>query len=246
MSVERIETGIDGFDELIEGGFPRKSCILLSGMPGTGKTIFGLQYLCHGARNGEKGLYVTFEQNMDDLISNVGAFEWGIPALMDTGNLELLSMDIGEFKIDELVKKVKEEGHKRIVLDSLSTILSHPKILEEIDTSYMFVDKLDRMIPTITDISIATRFIVYNTVKKIKSLDCTTLITSELLMDSKSLSRDTISEFLADGVITLQYIMSGIDTGRNLMIRKLRSTTHSENIHPIEFRKGAGFSVLTP
>ncbi|MBU4407018.1 MAG: circadian clock protein KaiC, partial [Candidatus Altiarchaeota archaeon] len=105
MTVERIETGIEGFDELIEGGFPRKSCILLSGMPGTGKTIFGLQYLCHGASNGEKGLYVTFEQNMDDLISNVGAFEWGIPALMDTGNLELLSMDIGEFKIDELVKK---------------------------------------------------------------------------------------------------------------------------------------------
>jgi len=246
MSVERIETGIEGFDELIEGGFPRKSCILVSGMPGTGKTIFGLQYLCYGAKNGEKGLYITFEQNVEDLISNVSAFDWDIANLIETGGLELLSMNMEEFKIDELVNMVKEGGHKRLVIDSLSTILSHPKILEEIDTSYMFVDKLDRLIPTITDINIATRFIVYSTVKKIKSLDCTTIITSELLMDSKGLSRDTISEFLADGVITLQYVMSGIDTGRNLMIRKLRSTTHSENIHPIEFKKGTGFSVLTP
>lgn len=247
MSVERIETGIGGFDELIEGGFPRKSCILVSGMPGTGKTIFGLQYLCHGAKNGEKGLYITFEQNVEDLISNVSAFDWDIANLIETGSLELLSMDMGEFKIDDLINRLKKGGHKRLVIDSLSTILSHPKILEDINMSFMFVDKLDRLIPTIADIKIAGRLIVYDTIKKIKSLDdCTAIMTSELLYGSEGLSRDTVSEFLADGVIILQYIMSGVDTGRNLMIRKVRSTAHSENIHPMEFRKGVGLTLLTP
>jgi len=108
------------------------------------------------------------------------------------------------------------------------------------------IDKLDRLIPTITDIKIATRFIVYNIIKKIKSIDCTTILTSELLLNSEGLSRDTISEFLVDGVITLHYVMSGVDSGRTLMIRKIRGTTHSEDIHPIEFSKGIGLRVLTP
>jgi len=246
MDIERIKTGIEGFDELIEGGFPKKSCILVSGAPGTGKTIFGLQYICNGAKEGEKGLYVTFEQDIDDLISYVSAFGWDLPTLMETGNLELLSTEVGKFDIEDLVTKIKEEGHKRLVIDSLSTILSHPKILEDVDTSYMFVDKLDRLIPTIMDIKIATRFIVYNIIKKMKSMDCTTILTSELLLDSKGLSRDTISEFLVDGVITLHYIMSGVDAGRTLMIRKIRGTTHSEDIHPIDFIKGIGLRVLNP
>ena len=54
------------------------------------------------------------------------------------------------------------------------------------------------------------------------------------------MSRDTISEFLVDGVITLQYVMVGIESSRNLMIRKMRATAHSENIHPIEFKEGIG------
>jgi len=139
MDIERIKTGIDGLDNLIEGGFPKNSCVLVSGAPGTGKTIFGLQYICNGAKNGEKGLYVTFEQEIDTLISHVSAFGWDLPTLMENGNLELMSTEVGKLKIDDLVAKIKEEGHKRLVIDSLSTILSHPTILEDVDTSYMFV-----------------------------------------------------------------------------------------------------------
>ena len=66
MTIKRIETGIIGFDGLIKGGFPIASTVLLTGSPGTGKTIFGLQYLYNGAlKFREKGLYVTFEQTED-------------------------------------------------------------------------------------------------------------------------------------------------------------------------------------
>ena len=57
---ERLSTGIKGFDELIQGGFPQGSTILVSGGAGTGKTIFGLSYLYAGAKNfNEPGLYIT-------------------------------------------------------------------------------------------------------------------------------------------------------------------------------------------
>lgn len=64
--MERVATGIKGFDNLIEGGFPKGSAILLSGTPATGKTIFALEYLVNGARKfNERGLYVTFEEKRD-------------------------------------------------------------------------------------------------------------------------------------------------------------------------------------
>jgi len=63
--MERVQTGIKGFDGLIEGGFPKSSAILLSGTPATGKTIFALQYLVNGIEKfNEKGIYITFEEKI--------------------------------------------------------------------------------------------------------------------------------------------------------------------------------------
>lgn len=68
IETERVKTGIEGFDQLVQGGFPRGSTVLLCGSPGTGKTIFGLEYLFNGASKfKEKGLYVTFDQSEDSL-----------------------------------------------------------------------------------------------------------------------------------------------------------------------------------
>ena len=56
----RVATGIPGFDEMLEGGYPAGSLITLAGRPGTGKTIFGSQFLYYGAReHGEPGMYVS-------------------------------------------------------------------------------------------------------------------------------------------------------------------------------------------
>ena len=60
----RVKTGINGLDELIEGGFPEKSTILVSGTPGTGKTLFCLQYIHKGLELGESGIYITLEENL--------------------------------------------------------------------------------------------------------------------------------------------------------------------------------------
>ena len=63
MNENRVPTGINSLDALIEGGFPRGSLILLAGNPGTGKTIFSMQFLFKGAEDyGESGIYVSFAE----------------------------------------------------------------------------------------------------------------------------------------------------------------------------------------
>ena len=57
--MDRVATGVAGFDGLVQGGLPAGSNILLTGRPGTGKTIFALQYLYNGALKGENGIYIS-------------------------------------------------------------------------------------------------------------------------------------------------------------------------------------------
>ncbi len=66
--MERIATGLDGLDSLIEGGFPRNTVILLSGYAGTGKTLFSMNFSIKGASMGEKSCYITFNEGKKDLL----------------------------------------------------------------------------------------------------------------------------------------------------------------------------------
>ena len=68
---ERIPSGIDGLDQLIEGGFVKGHQILLAGQSGTGKTIFGCQFLLEGARHGETSLYITIEESPESIVKNM-------------------------------------------------------------------------------------------------------------------------------------------------------------------------------
>ncbi len=246
VKIERVKTGVDGLDKLIDGGFPKGHCILLSGAPGTGKTIFGVQYIYEGAKNGEKGLYITFTEDIDDISLQASVFGLDLQKLIKNGSLKLLHIDIEKFDIKDIISEVKKGKYQRLVIDSLSAIISHPVALEDVDVSYVLRDRLDRLLPSPLHMEVATRLLVNKIVSEIKGLDCTSIIISELVEGVGGLSRDTVSEFLVDGVITLQYVMVGIESSRNLMIRKMRATAHSENIHPIEFKKGVGMSVLMP
>ncbi len=60
--VERVSTGVDGLDELLKGGIPKKNTVLISGEAGAGKTTFCSQFLWEGLQNGENCMFVTFEE----------------------------------------------------------------------------------------------------------------------------------------------------------------------------------------
>ena len=78
MVVRRVDVGVRGLENLIQGGLPEGSPILVSGSPGTGKTLFGLQFLYHGVKNGEPGVYVTFEEPRESIVTASENFGWNL------------------------------------------------------------------------------------------------------------------------------------------------------------------------
>ena len=81
-SIDKMPTGIEGFDRITGGGLPRNRTTLVVGGPGTGKTVFALNALVNGARMfGEPGIFVAFEENARQIITNAESFGWDIPDL---------------------------------------------------------------------------------------------------------------------------------------------------------------------
>jgi KaiC/GvpD/RAD55 family RecA-like ATPase len=85
MPVSRVDVGIKGFEKLVEGGFLEQSPILLSGSPGTGKTIFSLQYLYSGLLKGEPGIYITFEEPKQSIMTIGENFGWNFEPYVKNG-----------------------------------------------------------------------------------------------------------------------------------------------------------------
>ena len=78
----KAPTGIIGFDEITGGGLPRSRTTLLVGGPGSGKTLFALQFLVNGARHGkEPGIFVAFEESSKRIVANAESFGWNLPEL---------------------------------------------------------------------------------------------------------------------------------------------------------------------
>jgi len=133
-ALEKIPTGIEGFDDLTSGGLPRGRTTLLVGGPGCGKTVLALQTLVNGAREGTAGIFVAFEENVDHVIANGGRFGWKISELQKRHLYFLnaqLSPDVvkaGAFDLTGLLlgleAKAREMGAKLIVFDALDVLLS--------------------------------------------------------------------------------------------------------------------------
>ena len=129
----KMLTGIQGFDEITGGGLPRGRTTLVMGGPGCGKTVFALQTLVHGARLKEPGLFVAFEENVDQIIANATTFEWDASALRSKKLFFLdarVSPDIvkaGDFDLTGMLalleSKAEELDARRIVFDGIDVLL---------------------------------------------------------------------------------------------------------------------------
>jgi len=130
MSENRVPTGIDGLDPLIEGGFPRGSLVLLAGSPGTGKTIFSMQFLWKGAENyGDNGIYVSFAENEDTILLNISRL-FGRDLRKrkgGRGKVKILDLTtVTEKGLSTILEMILEEvtalKAKRLVIDSFSAM----------------------------------------------------------------------------------------------------------------------------
>jgi circadian clock protein KaiC len=226
MKMEKVRTGISGFDMLLEGGFPRGKIVLLSGTPGTCKTIFALQYLYNGATQfNEKGIYVSFEERETSLKNQALQFGWDLERLEKNGMVKIMSIspkDIKESTASEILKIASQNKVKRLVIDSLSALSIN------VPTTYSKVTD-------ITDISIRRFMYTFiNDLRDVKN-EITSLLISQTI--EGQLSRDGVSEFICDGIVSIKYESLGGDYSRNLIVRKMRETEHNEDIHPLEIGK---------
>jgi len=206
----RIPIGISGIDELIEGGLNPGSLILLTGTTGTGKTIFGLQYLYNGARKGEPGVYISFEEPVENIKENA----------------RKLGMDFSKFEKDGLIQFVRYDPfHAEDIYDliegNIKKIKAKRVIIDSISALGLYVRDASEIRRTIFNISLLLR-----------KLDCTSIMLSEILPLQNSLSRFGVEEFVSDGIIVLYYLRSESQFSRSLTIWKLRGSKHSQKLHP--------------
>jgi len=235
----RVKTGIQGFDKLVQGGFPKGHIVLLVGSPGTGKTIFSMQYLYNGATKfKEKSMLVTLEQSLKDVRTQSKDLGMKLEPLEKKGALTLMHIpvaDLGTDTVDQIKKEVKKRKIKRLVIDSLSTLAINAPIytpLKDLALRDAMNYKAFFSPPILGDF-VVKRFI-YKFLDDLKEIGCTTIVTGESSEKGDFLSRDTVSEFVADGVIQVTFESMGGDYSRSLLVRKMRGTKNDEDIHPVE------------
>ncbi len=234
---KRIKSGISGLDKLMEGGYPKDSVILVSGGPGTGKTIFGLQFIYYGAKNNEPGVYISFEQEPEQLKNSVKRFNMDFDKLEKEGKVIILRIkdarDITEILkvIKNSIKKIKA---KRLVIDSISSMEIFASTFKSMarDLPLGVIGKGIRFLPPPEAI---VKRLMYKIIDYFKELDVTTLLISE--SRDTQYSRYGVSEFICDGIVKLEAEAMGDKLQRNILIVKMRETKIDGTRHSIDITK---------
>ncbi|MGD1061037.1 MAG: KaiC domain-containing protein [Methanomassiliicoccales archaeon] len=214
--VDRVKSGIDGLDEMLEGGFPKSHTVVVMGSFGTGKTTFGLQFLNQGLKEGEKGIYITLEEDERSIVDDAKAFGWDLKPFIDAKKLAIVKLEATEAKTtvnrikSELPDFIKTFGASRIVIDSVSLM------------NMLFDGEHEK------------RVALFNLSQLIKKTGATCLMTAETKDDNPLATRDGLAEYVADGVVALRYVDVPEKSEMLLTLRivKMRRIRHSRRITP--------------
>ncbi|MFA6048330.1 MAG: ATPase domain-containing protein [Candidatus Micrarchaeia archaeon] len=215
----RVSSGIPGLDEQMEGGFEGQSQVVITGDSGSGKTTFCLQYLYGGAKLGEPGVFITFEEKKRDIFRRALRYGWDLAKLEREKKLAVLEYPphemerfLSEGQIVEDI--IRDMGAKRLVIDSITSF------------ALLFEDDYKR------------RQGLTSALNTMRKWGCTTMMTSEahLLPNSDIRTRFGLS-FLSDALVYLYNMRRGDKRVRALEIFKMRGTDHATSIMPMSFGK---------
>ena len=218
MANLRVSSGIKKLDSTIEGGYKKGSINLVEGGAGTGKSIFAMQFLVKGIEDGENGVYMTFEEEEDNLRENMEKFGWNLPELEKQDKLDIISMNPEEI-IKTVEKKslslkftiIKQVKARRMVIDSLSAY------------SLMFEEGKER------------REALRHLFKTLREFGCTSLLIAERDINVNDNSSNTdLAEFEVDSVVVLYNIRKGDVRERALEVKKIRGTKNLLKLFPMQ------------
>jgi len=225
--VKRVKTGIPGMDEILNGGFPKRNVVLLAGGPGTGKTIFGMQYLWAGiSQYDEPGIYVALEEHPVQVRINMEQFGWDVRPYEENGKFAIVdgfTAGIGEAAkrekyvvrapddvqalVDVIRAAIRDIGAERVVVDSVTTLyLTKP---------------------------VVARNTVLQIKKVLSGMGCTAILVSQVSVTDRGFGGPGV-EHAADGIIRLDLEEIKGELQRSLIVWKMRGTAHSMRRHSFE------------
>lgn len=232
-AIERLPTGIPGFDHIANGGLPSGRTTLVSGTAGSAKTIFAAQFLAAGVIEGAGGVFVTFEESPVDLRRNMLGFGWDIAAWeaahlwafvdaspqADDDLMVMGTYDLGAL-LARIEYAVKRTGATRVSMDSLGAIFTR------LADTRLVRNELFRIVTTL------------------KRLGVTAVITAERSQEYGDIGRYGVEEFVTDDVVILRNLLEDEKRRRTVEILKFRGTSHQKGSFPFTVIPGRGIVVI--
>jgi circadian clock protein KaiC len=223
-------TGIQGLDEITDGGLPRGRPTLVCGSAGCGKTLLAIEFLVHGAtRYNEPGVFMAFEETPEELAQNVSSLGFDLQKLVQQKKLSLDYVRIerneisetGDYDLEALFIRlnaaIQSVGAKRVVLDTIENLFS------------------GLMNESILRAELRRLF------RWLKDKGVTAIVTGE--RGQGQLTRHGLEEYVSDCVILLDHRVIEQVSTRRLRVVKYRGTAHGTNEYPFLIDED-GISVL--
>jgi circadian clock protein KaiC len=212
-NADRVATGIAGLDTMLHGGFIRDSSILVRGAPGTGKTTLAFQYLIEGARRGEPGLFVSFEEFPKSLYRDAQSIGLNLQEFESKGLLWMVftspqvllqSLQAPESAI---MKTILENNIQRVVVDSLTHFTRHTSDTLELRQTYNTV------------------------INGFRREGVTAMFLGEEMRSDFTTNEKGRLSFVVDCIVMLRYLEIESAIQRAILVLKMRSSDHDKAIH---------------
>ncbi|MFB6282823.1 MAG: RAD55 family ATPase [Halobacteria archaeon] len=215
---ERVPVGIEGFDEMSNGGFPGNSVNIVTGKAGAGKTTFSTHYALAGGED-ETALYINVDGLRDAVLRNARQYDMGIEEAVEAGDLYL----------EDYETVLAERGEEITGFRDLKRVVSH--MIEELGITRLVVDSVAGL-SFVGDSRTQIRGSIINFIRKIRSHDVTAVLVSECHGESKT--RYGVEEYIGDSLVVLS--IEEVDNGlkRYVSIPKMRYTDHDTSFRPLE------------
>jgi circadian clock protein KaiC len=206
----RISSGVPGLDVLMGGGIGTGEATAILGPSGVGKTISSLRFVTEGITEGERCLYVTFQDTPDQLVRVAGNFGWDLETALRSGQLVVQHIPLGDIDLDMLTDRIRSHlvdgSIHRVVIDSLAEMV--------------FACRESQRFPAFTRSLIGL----------VRSTGASLVITSETTTFGPSPEPLGGVTFLFHNLILMRYIEMDSATGRAVSIVKMRNSDHSKDV----------------
>ncbi|UCE38079.1 MAG: ATPase [Thermoplasmata archaeon] len=224
---KRVNTGIPGMDDLIEGGFPKNTVNLLSGPSGSAKSLFGMQFIYNGAKDyDDTGLYLTLEESKENLKRAMRCFNMDVDKFEKKGKLILV--DVGKIRTklrteSDVKKGIVGFGKLQNFLENfLKSTKAKRLVLDSITAAGLYYKENEIL---------RQELFAFTSFLQNKEITC--LLVTESLNESGDITRYGVEQFIADSFINLGLERISGELRRSITIRKMRFTRHNTKVHPL-------------